>query len=153
MPWTVYDYKAGPFGGTLLPLLNYCVSVRVLDEGGPGKRGSDVNVQYLHGDHGVLHKFSTPRLIALEGILRYTSSAGTITHTDGAEGHVFENLSEMKRLLRGQRSLATLERVAPDMGTVRIDVQCGEVIPTQNRFTFLFPLIAARPFWRSTTTN
>lgn len=92
-----------------------------------------------------------PRLLALEVVLRYTSAAGTVTHADGAEGHVFENLSEMKRLLRGQRSLATLERVAPDQGTVQIDVECGEPTPSQNRFTYLFPLVAARPFWRSTT--
>lgn len=151
MVWSVYTYKAGPFGGTLLPLLDYCSSVRLIDESGPGKRGGDVTVQYLHGNHAVGHKFANPRLLALEVVLRYTSAAGTITHTDGAPGHVFENLSEVKRLLRGQASLATLERIAPHHGTVQIDVECGEPTPTQNRFTYLFPLVAARPFWRSTT--
>lgn len=150
MAWA-YTYKAGPFGGTLLPLLDYCISVRMIDESGPGKRGGDVTVQYLHGNHAVGHKFANPRLLPLEVVLRFTSSAGTITHANGSDGHVFENLSEVKRLLRGQRSLATLERIAPDQGTVRIDVECGEPTPTQNRFTYLFPLIAARPFWRSTT--
>src|SRR5688500_13824048 len=103
MVWTAYTYKAGPFGGTLLTLTDYCTSVRVIDEGGVGKRGGDVAVQYLHGEHAIGHKFATPRLIALEVVLRFTSSAGTITHTDGAPGHVFENLSEVKRLFRGQR--------------------------------------------------
>lgn len=153
MPWTVYDYQAGPKGGSLTPLLNFCTMVRVLSEGGSGKRGGNVGVQYLHGEHAVAHKFLTPRIIPLEVALRYTSAAGTITHADGAPGHVFENLSEVKRLLRGHRSQATLQRTAPDMGTVQIDVECMEPTPTQNRFVYLFPLVAARPFWRSTTVQ
>ena len=153
MPWTEYTYKAGPLGGTLQPLLNYAIAVRILDEGGPDKGGRNVSVQYLEGDHAVPHKFHGPALIPLECILRYTSSAGTVTHTDGAPGHVFENLSELKRLLRGQRGMATLERIAPDQGTVQIDVEYRAPTPTQNRFTYAFPLVAPRPFWRSTTLN
>ena len=152
MAWA-YAYTAGPKGGSLLPLLNFCSSVRLLTEGGSGKRGGDVAVQYLHGEHAVAHKFAMPRLLPLEVVLRFTSSTGTITHADGADGHVFENLSEVKRLLRGQAGLATLARTAPDMGAVQIDVECGEPTPTQARFCYLFPLVAARPFWRSTTLN
>lgn len=152
MAWN-YAYTAGPKGGSLTALSNFCTAIRLLSEGGSGKRGGNVAVQYLHGEHAVQHKFANPRLLPLEVVLRYTSSAGTITHADGAEGHVFENLSEVKRLLRGQRSQATLARTAPDMGAVQIDVECGEPTPTQNRFTYLFPLVAARPFWRSTTLN
>lgn len=152
MAWA-YTYKAGPFGGTLVALSTYCQSVRIVGESGVGKRGNDVTVQYVHGNRAVAHKFATPRLLPLEVVLRYTTATGTITHTDGAAGHAYENLSEVKRLLRGQAGLATLERIAPDMGEVRIDVECGEPMFTQNHFTYLFPLIAARPFWRSTTTQ
>lgn len=150
MVWD-YAYQAGPKGGSLTALSNFCSNVRVLSEGGSGKRGGDVTVQYLHGEHPVPHKFLTPRLIPLEVVVRRTSSAGTITHADGAAGHTFENLSEVKRLLRGQRGLATLQRIAPDMATVQIDVHCGEPTPSQDRFTYLFFLAAPRPFWRSTT--
>lgn len=153
MPWTEYTYKAGPLGGTLQPLLNYAISVRIEDEGGPDRRGGNVAVQYLHGEHAVAHQFDSPRLVLLECIFRYTSAAGTITHTDGAPGHVFENLSETKRLLRGQLGMATLERIAPDQGTVQIDVQYRAPTPTQNRFTYAFPLVAPRSYWRSTTLN
>lgn len=152
MTWS-YAYTAGPKGGSLTALSNFCTSVRLLTEGGSGKRGGDVAVQYLHGEHAVPHKFAMPRLLPLEVVLRFTNSAGAITHADGSDGHVFENLSEMKRLLRGQRGLATLARTAPDMGAVQIDVECGEPTPTQNRFTYMFPLLAARPAWRSTTLN
>ena len=152
MAWA-YTYKAGPYGGTLVALSTYCMSARIVGESGVGKRGGDVTVQYLHGAHPVAHKFAQPRLIPLEVVLRYTNSSGAVSHADGAAGHAFENLSEVKRLLRGQAGLATLERIAPDQGTVRIDVECGEPTPTQNHFTFLFPLIAARPAWYSTTTQ
>jgi len=149
--WT-YNYLAGPKGGTLLALSDYCISVRVLTEGGPGKRGPNVGVQYLHGAHPVPHKFATERLVPLEVALRYTNSAGAVTHADGAAGHVFENLSEVKRLLRGQRGLATLRRTAPDMGTVELDVECAvDPQPSQGRHVYVFMLTAARPFWRSTT--
>ncbi|MDP9145800.1 MAG: hypothetical protein M3N43_14120 [Actinomycetota bacterium] len=153
MPWTVYDYQAGPKGGSLTPLLNHCSSIRVVDESGSGKAGDDVNVQYLHGNHPVPHKFADPRLIPLEVVLRFTNSAGVVTHADGGPGHVFENLAEVKRLLRGQRGLATLQRIAPHYGTQQVDVHSGAPTPSQNRFTFLFPLLAPRPFWRSTTLN
>lgn len=152
MVWD-YAYQAGPKGGSLTALSNFCRSIRVLEEGGSDKRGADVAVQYLHGEHAVAHKFLTPRLIPLEVGLRRTSAAGTITHADGAAGHAFENLSEVKRLLRGQRGLATLQRTAPDMGPVQIDVHCGKPTPTQDRFTYLFPLVAPRPFWRSTSLS
>jgi len=152
MAWD-FTYKAGPYGGTLTALSTYCLSVRIVGESGVGKRGRDVTVQYLHGEHAVAHKFATPRLIPLEVVLRYTNGSGAVSHADGAAGHAFENLSEVKRLLFGQASLATLERIAPHQGTVRIDVEAGEPTPTQNHFTFLFPLIAARPFWYSTTTQ
>lgn len=148
-----YAYTAGPKGGTLIPLSNFATMVRLLTEGGPGKRGADVAVQFLHGEHAIPHKFANPRLLPLEVAMRYTNAAGAITHADGAPGHVHENLSEIKRLLRGQRGLATLARTAPDMGAVQIDVECGEPTPTQNRFCYLFPLKAARSFWRSTTLN
>lgn len=152
MPWA-YNYQAGPKGGSLTALLNFATSVRVIHEGGAGKRGNNVAVQFLEGEHPVQHKFHGSRLILLEVVLKYRSAAGTITHADGEEGHVFENLSEVKRLLRGQHSQATLQRTAPDMGTVQIDVECADPAPSQNFFTYLFPLVAARSFWRSTTVQ
>lgn len=152
MAWT-YAYQAGPKGGSLTALLDFCTAVRIVHEGNSDKGGSDVNVQYLHGDHAVPHRFLTPKVIPLEVMLRQTNSSGVVTHADGAEGHLMENLSEVKRLLRGQRGLATLQRTAPEMGTVQVDVHCGIGTPSQNRMAYLFPLVAARPFWRSTTLN
>lgn len=154
MPWTVYNYQAGPKGGSLTPLLNFCTFVRIVDEGGPGFRGEPVTIQYLEGAREVPHLFSEPRLVGLECGLRYTSAAGTITHTDGAAGHVYENLSNLKRILYGDRLMVTLQREAPHQGTVQIDVKVGAPVSiSQDRATFLFPLVAPNPFWASTTLN
>jgi hypothetical protein len=154
MPWTAYNYQAGPKGGALTPLSNLCTFVRVVDEGSAGKRGSNVPIQYFHGAREVPHKFTTEHLFGLECGMRYTDSAGTITHTDGAPGHVFDNLETLKRLLYGGRVMTTLQREAPDYGTVQIDVEvAAPVTVSQNRFVFLFPLLAPDPFWHSTTLN
>jgi hypothetical protein len=154
MVWTAYNYQAGPKGGSLTPLLNYCTFVRIVDEGSPGLRGGPVQIQYLEGAREVPHLFSETRLIGLECGLRYTSSAGTITHADGAAGHAYENLANLKRILYGDRLMVTLQREVPHQGTVQIDVKVGApVAPSQNRFVFLFPLVAPNPFWASTTLN
>jgi hypothetical protein len=125
MVWTAYNYQAGPKGGSLTALSNYCTAVRVIDEGSPGFRGGNVPIQYLHGAREVPHKFTDEGLVGLEVHLRYTSSAGTITHADGAAGHVYDNLENVKRLLYGDMEMVTLQREAPDYGTVQIDVQVG----------------------------
>lgn len=153
MGWD-YQWKAGPKGGTLVALSDYTTFVRVLAEAGSARRGRDVDVPYLHGQRPVPHKFAAPATIALEMGLRYTNAAGAVVHTDGAAGHAYENLAAVKRLLYGQRDLVTLQRVAPDYGTVEVDVQVLQPVTiSQTRFVFMFPLTAAVPFWRATAQS
>lgn len=149
-----YSYQAGPKGGALTALSTYCSRVRIVDEGMGGKRGDNIAIPYLHGARAVGHKFASESTLNLEVVLRYTNGSGAITHTDGAAGHAFENLSEVKRLLGGQRSLATLQRTAPDHGTVQIDVEAlSPVRASSTHFIFLFPLNCPSPFWRSSAQN
>lgn len=132
-----WDWKAGPRGVTLTDLDTVSRSVRILDMGSPGSQGSNVPVQYLHGAREVAHLFSEENLIPLE-----------ISVSDLAQ------LTDVKRLLYGGRSMTTLQMTAPDWGTVQIDGKIFQpVVSTQDRFTFLFPFLAADPFWRSTTLN
>lgn len=154
MAWN-YNWQAGPSGGSLTTLSTYCQSVRLLSEGpGSGLRGLNVSIPYLHGTRAIDHKFYGESTLLLEVVLRYTNGSGAVVHSDGAAGHVYENLSEVKRLLTGQRGLATLQRTTPDWGTVSVDVeQIGLVYPSQNRFTFVFPLNAPTPFWQSTSQS
>jgi hypothetical protein len=153
MVWTAYNYQAGP-SGSLTALSTLCTAVRVLDEGSAGKRGVNVPIQYFHGAREVPHKFTTEHLIGLECHVRYSTSTGTITHADGAAGHVYENLETLKRLLYGGRAMTVLQREAPDYGTVQINVEVGPPVTiSQARHIFLFPLVCPDPFWASTTLN
>ena len=50
MAWTIWNYEAGPAGGSLETLLDYCDSVRIINETAVGRRGSNPVVEYRHGD-------------------------------------------------------------------------------------------------------
>lgn len=153
MSWD-YAWQAGPDGGTLVDLADYCTSARVVDEGGAGKRGTNIVIPGLEGRRSDPHKFSEQGLLGLEIVLRYTNAAGAVTHPDGAAGHAYDNLSQVKRLLYGHRTLTRLQRTAPDHGTVYV---LGEVLQpvriSQARHVFLFPLTLPVPSWHSTTEN
>lgn len=132
-----FDWKAGPRGGTLTDLDTISRFVRILDEGSPGSKGGNVPVQYTHGAREVAHLFSDENFIPLE-----------IGVVDKAQ------LSDVKKLLYGGRKMVTLQKTDPDpdWATVQIDAKIFQaVVSTQDRFTYLFPMLAASPFWRSTT--
>ncbi len=152
MSWD-YDYRAGPKGGTLVTLDTYADMIRLLSEFVVGRRGSNPTVAYKHGVEANPRKFFESMNLLLETKLRYTNASGGVTHTDGRAGHVFENRSELGRLLGGvQGKLVTLQRIVPHWGTVQIDVELlSEAQPSQQQHVFLWPLHAPRPFWRSTT--
>jgi len=144
-----YVYKAGPAGGTLETLTDYCTAVRVVAEWSTGKRGTNPVVQYRHGEYPSPRKYVRPASFLLETHLRYTSKTGTVTHGDGAAGHVYENLGHLKRIFGGvQGTMTRLQRTAPDQGTVYLDVELlGDAIPSQSRHIFTWPLTAPHPFW------
>lgn len=154
MSW-VYDYKAGPPGAVLTSLLNYAAMVRIVSEWSDGYRGSDPIAQYVHGEESSPRKFHPAANLNLEILLLGTDSAGAVTHVDGAAGHYYENFSALKALLAGkQGSLVRLERTAPDLGDTYLDLwQVATVLPTQNRFTYSWPMRAPRPFWVGAPDN
>lgn len=151
MGWD-YDWRAGPKGASLTALDLYANMIRQVGDIDSGLRGQDPIIQYAHGSRYV-RKWSAAKELMLEVAVRDTNSSGTVTHTDGRAGHVYENLAAIRGLLAGnQGSQATLQQTAPDWGTVQLDVQqLSPSMPTQNRFVFGFLLYAADPFWRSTT--
>lgn len=153
MGWD-YVWKIGPKDGTLVAVSTYATASRLVGEVSAGRRGTNPVAQYRHGTHFV-SKWAAPLDLMYEIAVRYTSAAGTVTHTDGAAGHVYENLAEIKRLLSGEQGgLATIQQTAPDWGTVQLDVEVASPPqPTQQRFVFGFLLHAADPFWRNTTLN
>lgn len=147
MPW-VYDYQAGPVG-SLEDLSDYCTFVRVLTEPSIGRRGKNPVVQYRHGESVSPRKYVRPAKVLLETGLRYTNASGVVTHTDGEAGHVFENLSHLKRIFGGlQDQTVRLQRTVPHQGTVYLDVELlADAAMSQARHVFLWPLRAPHPFW------
>lgn len=150
MSWTdaQYDFRAAWDGDTLEPLLDYCERVRMLAEVGGGKKGGNVDPSYYHGTRPIPHKFSAGLVMELELTLRYTDSAGAITHVDGAAGHVYENASNIKRIFYGSTGLVRLQRTRPHEGTQSILVE--NLTPEshgQELWQYVFSLYANKPFW------
>ena len=87
MAWTDWTYKAGSPEGTLESLSDYCLSVRIVAENIVGKRGKNPTVDYRHGEWSSPRKYIRAANVTLETVLRYTNSAGVVTHADGAAGH------------------------------------------------------------------
>lgn len=152
--WT-YDYSVGPPGGTLVSLSDYCTMVRIDAEWSDGFRGNDPVGQFAHGEVSSPRKFHPAANLSLEITLRGTNSAGVVTHADGVGGHYYENFSALKQLFGGkQGQLVRLERDAPEIGVAYMDVwQVGRATPSQDRFTYKFPLKAPRPFWVGAADN
>ena len=144
-----WDYEAGPPGGALTNLVDFCTDIRVHAEVVPGFRGRNPLIAYQHGEFASPRKFHPAVNLLLETWLRYTDSAGAVTHTDGEAGHVLENFGSMKKLLTGaQGALVRLQRTAPDEGVPYRDVDLvGEGRPTQADHIIGWPLRAPHPFW------
>lgn len=149
-----YDYRAGPEGGTLTILNDLCELVRIIGDGaGTGLEGDDADVQYLHGERVNPVKYTAAGQIMLELTFRRTSPAGTITHPDGATGHLYENIALAKKIFYPPRKRVTLQRTAPHQGTVRVN---GQVVQAEMigeiEWRTLIPIkVADPPFWESTT--
>ena len=153
MPWTGDpNYQVGPPGGTLSTILDYATGVRIRSEWSVGFRGNDVMSQYQHGEDSSPRKFHPASNLSVEIAISGTNSSGTITHTDGEEGHRIENFQALKQLFIGkQGSLVRLERTFPDTDTTYLDIwQVADVKPTQNRLMYAWPMRAPRPFWIGT---
>lgn len=148
MAWD-YDYQAGPPGGTLEALSDYCTFVRIIGETVAGRRGQNPVVQYRHGEYPAPRKFVRASSMMLETGLRYTGPSGTITDPDGAAGHVYANKAAMGRLLGAQAGqLVRIHRTAPHQGAQYKDVELLEqATPTQSRSIFGWPLHSPHPFW------
>jgi len=155
MVWTAYSYQVGDEGGTFTDVADYASVVRILSEGMAVRRGDNTVVPYQDGEYSEPFKFLGARTMMFDVQLRYTDASGAITHADGAAGHAYENLSELKRLLGwGGRSRRMLRRTAPHQGAVETRIECVsgvEAIDARYRFTFF--LRAIDGVWRAQTLS
>lgn len=150
----VYDYFAGPEGGTLLALDQVAENIRILGDGaGTGLEGDDADVQYLNGERVNPEKYVASGLVTVELTVRDTNGAGAVVHVDGKPGHRYENFSVIKKLFYPPRKRVTLRRTAPHQGEVQVhgQVMTAEVIGDVE-WRLIFPIkVADPPFWESTT--
>lgn len=146
MTW-LYDYEAGTSTSDSVDLNNYCTDVLIEDESGGGKAGGNTVVGFLDGERSEPKTYA-PLDVVLKTVLRYTNSAGAVTHLDDAAGHVFENLSELK-LLFGQPGTKTLTRDAPDYGAVKaVFEMIAAPIMGEARHIFYWPLRIPSGSWQ-----
>lgn len=116
--------------------------VRVVNEGGIGKRGRNRVIPGRFGLYSDPEKYWGESEILLE--------VG-ITHSDDdAVTHLFE----VQKMLGASSGLVTLKRTDHSAGTVEADVELlSNPRPTQNRFTYLFPLRNPSGFWQDTAVT
>ncbi len=143
----VYDYRVGATS-----LSDYCTRITIPDESGGGLTGTNLHLPGTDGER-VISKTLTPTIFPFKTFLRYTSPTETITHTDGAPGHVYENLSELKKIFRKKGPILLL-RDQPHAGTVVAEVELmGEPIRGEEDHIFTWPLKLLKGTWRGNTQN
>jgi hypothetical protein len=144
MAWD-YDYRIGATS-----LSDYCEAITIQDESAGGLLGSDIHVP---GTDGVRSMDNTidATVISLKTVLRYTNAGGTITHADGAPGHVYENRAALMEFFRTPGG-ATLRRDMPHAGTVDGIVKLlGDPIRGEADNVFTWPLNLLKGSWRGDT--
>lgn len=135
-----------------LSLATVAQVVRFSDEGGnantdpgvaiPGRPGVVIDPEAPDG----------PKVATLITLLRHTSSTGEVTHTDGKAGHVFENLSKIKKELFKP---ATYTRTYPHVGTViATNVRLiADPKPGQVRHEYQWTLLIPEGTWKDNTES
>ena len=101
-----------------LTLSNVATDVIVEDEYGGAYVDGGAHIPHKDGVRLDPQAPYSARTITLKTILRYTAAGGTVTHTDGAAGHVYENLHLIQKEL-APSGLVTFARTVPHIGAVR----------------------------------
>lgn len=134
-----------------LALADVTKGVRIEDEGGAGFVDQGTQLPGRDGVHTDDDAPYGPLNLTLRTILRYTDSAGAVTDPDGEGGHVFDNLSKIKREFAGG-SLATLKRTLPHISTVRVLCRlAGDPYRGELRHIYYWPLVVPSGSWQSDT--
>jgi hypothetical protein len=110
--------------------------VRVLTEGGGSKRGFNATIPYRDGEYSDGLKFYTGADVLLEVGIKKTDA--------------FTHLSELQKMLGKSSGLVTLQRTdRTNAGTIVAEVELlAPPVPTQDRFTYLFPLRNPKGVWK-----
>lgn len=132
-----------------VPLLDFCDRVVVVTEAMGGKDDTDIKVPGMEGELFIPGKLWESGDLILSTWLKYADEDDDIVHTDGSAGHVYENFSELKRILRGGSGQVLLARTAPHIGEMEILVESIDH-PSMGdaHFHYLWTMKANKPFWQ-----
>ncbi len=135
-------------GGT--DMADLCDSFRIVGETAPGKRGRGFALPGIEGERSYPDKLSQPGSFVVNALIRYTNASGAVTHVDGAAGHAYENLAELKRLFLGTNGFVTLTRTVPDYGDQQLEFEVLDSIrPIGPLHHFSVLCQAPSGFWES----
>lgn len=142
-----YDYRIGATS-----LSDYCTAITLPEEPAGGLIGRDLHIAGGDGERSMDSSLDTS-VISLKTVLRYTNSSGTITHADGAPGHVYENRAALMEFFRAPGGV-TLTRDMPHAGTVHATCKLlGTPIRGEADHVFTWPLSILDGSWRGDTQN
>ena len=146
MAWTDYAITADS-----ISLDDYCDRVVVVTEGMANREDSNFKVPGTDGEVSFPNKLWDSGNVILVTFLRYSDADGLVTHVDGASGHVYENLSALKRIF-GKNGQVVLQRTAPHHGIVTMNVELIQG-PSEASFPahLVWVLKAPVPFWSGDT--
>lgn len=114
--------------------------VRLLSEGGSGKRGSNLDVPAHNGEWSNFDKPYNGADLLLEVGLKKTST--------------YQHLSEIQAMLGKSNGFVTLQRTDSYRGTIEAEVELlSPPNPTQDRFTYLFQLRNHSGFWKDSSVT
>lgn len=124
-------------------LTDHATFVRQLNVGASSKRNTNVPFPYQHGEHSTPDKFYDAADVLLE--MRIIES----------DGDPYLHLSQLQKLFGKTTGYTTLTQTGHVTGgTVSADVELlSDPRPTQDRFTYVFPLRNPRGFWYGPTVT
>lgn len=147
----MWDYDVEVNGADLA---QFCDRVIVVTEAMGNKDDADIKIPGIEGVLHIPNKLWDSGNVILSTWLKYSAANGTITHPDGSAGHVYDNFSSLKGLLRAGAGQFDLSRVIPDVGEVHLFAESLEAPQMGDaHFHYLWVLKAAKPFWRATSTS
>lgn len=132
-----------------LDLVDVATDVILEDEGGASIAETPVRIPGRDGVYVDPRAPRGPMMLPLRIVFRYTDDTGAVTHTNGAAGHIKENLSEVKK--RFARGLVPLRRTDPHAGRQRALVKAlADPVPggRQGRHVYRWILLCPSGSWQ-----
>lgn len=143
------NFRAGP-PTALETLTDFMEFPRVTVERSADQRDIHFVLPHQPGVDEDVAEFADISKVEITGRVRHTDAAGAVTHAEGAEGHVAENASTLRRLFTTVREPHILRRDTAHPDTVDLKFR-HDLITIERDQKVRIVLRGVWPYWRSTT--